>query len=95
MFKRWKERRRQRRLEEIRAEIANSEALQMLALIISIRGEFMYYLSYKLSENANKPDFEKLYGNEKKLLKERLLTLWKDKPASQVENIINGFYGKG
>lgn len=74
--------------------LVKDEALIIQYLIVSLRGEYLYYLAQKLADPNNIPKLDFYYSNEKKSICERFKKLFPDKEAKDIEELVSHFYPK-
>lgn len=78
--------------EAIQSYLATDEALAIIYSIISLRGEFMYNLARKMSDNPPPPEW--YYEQEQKTLTDQLIKVWPNKSKEEIETLVKAFYNK-
>lgn len=74
--------------------LATHEHLIINYLIVSLRGEYLYYLAQKMADPDNTPQLGFYYDNEKKMVTERFRKLFPLKTENAVNELVNTFYAK-
>lgn len=74
--------------------LATHEHLIINYLIVSLRGEYLYYLAQKMADPDNTPQLDYYYKNEKRLVTERFTKLFPLKTENEVNKLVDTFYAK-